>query len=185
MENNENGTTIPNEENGTQIDYETEYKKAVAEKEAFKAEAEKQKKLKDQYATENATYKKKEVEKMSDEEKKAKELQDLIDSRNQMEAELKAMRLEKDLLANGFTAEESDKLIKSQFGVKEIAEILKARLDEQAKSLKAGLIKDTTPSEPLGNGSTKTADISYAEKLAKSQFAGSDKLQKIKDYYKN
>lgn len=152
MENNENGVQTP--DNGTQIDYEAEYKKAVAERDAFRADAEKQKQLKDKYATENADYKRKEVEKMSDEEKKSKELQDLIDSKNKIEAELQQMRLEKDLLANGFTAEESAKLIGGNFSVKDIAEILKVRLDAQEKSLKAELIKGTTPATPMGNGTT-------------------------------
>lgn len=153
MENNEN-TGVQTPEQGTQIDYEAEYKKVVAERDAFRADAEKQKQLKDKYATENADYKRKEVEKMSDEEKKSKELQDLIDSKNKIEAELQQMRLEKDLLANGFTADESAKLINGKFAVKDIAEIFKARLDAQEKSLRAELIKDTTPATPMGNGTT-------------------------------
>lgn len=150
---NQEGAETPTE-NGTQIDYEAEYKKAVAERDAFKSEVEKQKQLKDKYATENADYKRKEVEKMSDEEKRANELKELIDSKNKMEAELKQMRLEKDLLANGFNAEESDKLIKGNFAVKDIADILKTRMEAQEKSIRAEMLKESTPKAPMGNGTT-------------------------------
>lgn len=139
----------------TQIDYESEYKKMLAERDSYKAEAEKQKGLKDKYASENADYKKKELDKMTDDEKKAKELQDLIDSKNKMEAEIKQMKLEKDLLANGFTAEESAKLINSNFSVKDIAEIIKEKVELAVKSAKAEMIKGTTPPAQMGNG---TAD---------------------------
>jgi len=180
---NQEGAETPNnagEPNAEQqIDYRAKYEEALLE-------IEKQKKVKDQYATENANYKKKEIEKMTDEEKKANELKELIDSKNKMEAELNQMRLEKDLLANGFTAEESEKLIKGNFAVKDIADIIKARLEASEKSIRAELIKNSTPTQPMGSGNTNTTTQgSYAEKLAKSQFEGSDKLQKIKDLYKN
>ena len=147
------GASTPDTTNTqTQIDYESEYKKMLAERDSYKAEAEKQKGLKDKYASENADYKKKELDKMTDDEKKAKELQDLIDSKNKMEAEIKQMKLEKDLLANGFTAEESQKLISSNFSVKDIAEIIKEKVDSAVKSAKAEMIKGTTPSAQMGNG---------------------------------
>lgn len=156
-----------------QIDYEAEYKKVVAERDAFKSEAEKQKQMKDKYATENAEYKKKEVAKMSDEEKKASELKELIESKNKMEAELKTMRLEKDLLSNGFTAEESELLIKDNFAVKTIADILKKRIEENTKSVTAGLIKKTTPSDPVGSdidkGKEKSAFAKYQESKKKTE----------------
>lgn len=151
----------------TQIDYESEYKKVLAERDSYKAEAEKQKGLKDKYASENADYKKKELDKMTDDEKKAKELQDLIDSKNKMEAEIKQMKLEKDLLANGFTAEESAKLINSNFSVKDIAEIIKEKVDLAVKSAKAEGIKDSTPSSPMGNGTT--TDPNQKSEFAKFQ----------------
>lgn len=155
----------------TQIDYESEYKKILAERDSYKAEAEKQKGLKDKYASENADYKKKELDKMTDDEKKAKELQDLIDSKNKMEAEIKQMKLEKDLLANGFTAEEGAKLIKSNFSVKDIAEIIKDKVDLAVKSAKAEMIKGTTPSVQMGNGTTNNAQ----EKTGFQKFQESQK----------
>ena len=158
MENNENGATTPNttEMDNAQppVDYKAKYEQALLE-------IEKQKKVKDQYATENANYKKKEQEKMTDDEKKQAELKELIESKNQIEAELQSMKLEKDLLANGFTAEESEKLIKGNFSVKDIADILKARLDANTKSVKAELIKGTTPATPLGTGTAKETKTDF------------------------
>lgn len=146
------GTTIPQTDTPPSIDYESEYKKMLAERDAFKAEAEKQKGLKDKYASENAGYKKKELEKMTDDEKRAKEYQDLVESKNKMEEEIRMMRLERDLLSNGFSAEESEKLIKSNFSVAEIANIVKTRVEDAVKSAKAEAIKTDTPSSLVGNG---------------------------------
>ena len=138
---------------GTQIDYEAEYNKMVAERDSYKAEAEKQKRMKDQYATENADYKKKAEAQMSDEEKRAKEMQDLIDGKKSLEAEVAKLKLERDFSANGFTAEETAKLIDGNFAPKDIAEIIKARVDEGVKSAKAEGIKSSTPDSLLGKGS--------------------------------
>ena len=158
----DNGTTPPTQS----IDYESEYKKMVAERDALKTEMEKQKGLKDKYATENAEYKKKELEKMSDEEKKAKELQDLIDSKTKIEAELQEMKLEKEIYAKGFTDDECAKLKKSGVSVSAIscfADILKARIEENTKNVKATLIKDTTPVEKLGKGTTENLLSDFAK----------------------
>lgn len=144
------GATTPETQN-TQVpekDYKHEYEKQLLEIEKLKTAISKTN-------SENAEYKRKELDKMTDDEKKAKELQDLIDSKNKMEAEIKQMKLEKDLLANGFTAEESAKLINSNFSVKDIAEIIKEKVDLAVKSAKAEMIKGTTPSAQMGNG---TAD---------------------------
>ena len=165
------GATTPTTDNGTtpptqSIDYESEYKKMVAERDALKTEMEKQKGLKDKYATENAEYKKKELEKMSDEEKKAKELQDLIDSKKKIETELQEMKLEKEIYAKGFTDDECAKLKKSGVSVNAIscfADILKARIEENTKNVKATLIKDTTPVEKLGKGTTENPLSDFAK----------------------
>lgn len=163
MENNENiGVPTP-ETTNTQVpekDYKHEYEKQLLEIEKLKNAISKTN-------SENAEYKRKELDKMTDDEKKAKEFQDLVESNNKMEAELKQMRLEKDLLANGFSAEESDKLIKGNFAVKDIADILKVRLEEQAKSIKAEMLKNTTPEAPMGNGTT--TDPKQKSEFAKFQ----------------
>ena len=143
---------------GTQIDYEAEYNKMVAERDSYKAEAEKQKRMKDQYATENADYKKKAEAQMSDDEKKAKEFQDLIDGKKSLEAEIAKLKLERDFSANGFTAEETAKLIDGNFAPKDIAEIIKARVDEGVKSAKAEATKSSTADGLLGNGTANKGD---------------------------
>lgn len=163
------GTTIPQTDTTPSIDYESEYKKMLAERDAFKAEAEKQKGLKDKYASENAGYKKKELEKMTDDEKRAKEYQDLVESKNKMEEEIRMMRLERDLLSNGFSAEESEKLIKSNFSVTEIANIVKTRVEDAVKSAKAEAIKTDTPSSLVGNGIAKGDGKSDFQKFQEKQ----------------
>ena len=157
MENNTNGVQTPNEGAGTQqqpVDYEKEFKALTEKYNSLNNDYIKKSDAYDKVSSENADYKRKERDKLSDEQKKAQELQDLIDGKNKIEAELKQMRLEKDLLANGFTADECTKLIDGNFAVKDIADILKARLELQEKSIRASLIKDTTPSQPMGNGTT-------------------------------
>lgn len=139
----------------TTINYEAEYKKAIAERDNAIAEANKQKGLKDKYASENAEYKRKAEAQMSEEEKRAKEWQEVLDSREQMQKELSQMKLEKALLSNGFTAEESEKLIKSNFAVKDIATIIKERVDTAVKSAQAEFTKNSTSKSLMGNG---TAD---------------------------
>lgn len=154
----EAGADAPNTDTQTQIDYESEYRKMLAERDAFKAEAEKQKGLKDKYASENAGYKKKELEKMTDDEKKAKEYQELVEAKNQMAEEIRTMKLERDLFANGFTAEESAKLVSSNFAIGDIkilTDIIKVRVEEAVKSAKAEGLKSSVQSSPMGNG---TAD---------------------------
>ena len=173
------GAATPSENGGTppSIDYESEYKKMVAERDSYKAEAEKQKGLKDKYASENADYKKKELDKMTDDEKKAKEYQELIEAKNKMEAEIKTMKLEKDLLSNGFTTEESAKLIKDNFAVSTIAEIVKNKVEEAVKSAKAELIKDTTPSSPMGKGTAEGNGKSDFQKFQESKKQTNNKVE--------
>lgn len=167
------GAETPTTNTQSTIDYESEYKKVLAERDSFKAEFEKQKGLKDNYAKENAEYKRKELEKMTDDEKKAKELQDLIESKNKMEAEIKLMKLEKDLLANGFTSEESEKLIKANISIsdmKVLTDIIKEKVETAVKSAKAEGVKETTPSSPMGKGTTKDAqDKTGFQKFQESQ----------------
>lgn len=147
---------VTTQQNDTQntIDYKVEYEKMLAERDSFKAEAEKQKGLKDKYASENADYKKKEIDKMSDDEKKAKEYQDLLESNQQMKAELEAIKLEKEIMAEGFTAEECAKLMESNRSPKVIAEIIKAKVEAGIKSINATLIKESTPTPLMGKGSS-------------------------------
>lgn len=144
----------------TTIDYEAEYKKVLAERDSYKLEAEKQKGLKDKYATENADYKRKAEAQMSEEEKRVKEQQEMQDKYKEMESKVAKMELEKDLLANGFTTEESEKLIKSNFAVKDIATIIKERVDTAVKSAQAEFTKNSTSKSLMGNGTADGQDKS-------------------------
>lgn len=151
-------TEVKTETNVTQIDYEAEYNKMVAERDSYKAEAEKQKRMKDQYATENADYKKKAEAQMSDEEKRAKEHKELLDSKANLEAEIAKLKLEKEFSAHGFSAEETAKLLDGNFAPKDIADIIKARVDEGVKSAKAEATKASTAETLLGNGTANKGD---------------------------
>lgn len=134
-------------------DYKKMYEETLKRAETAEAEAKKQKGLKDTYASENAEYKRKAEAQMTDDEKKAKELQELIDGKANLEAEVAKLKLEKDFASNGFSAEETDKLIGGNFAPKDIAEIIKARCDEAVKSAKAEATKHSTADNLLGNGS--------------------------------
>lgn len=180
MENN--GTVETNVGNNAEL--EAKLAEALKRAEIAEAEVTKQKNLKDTYAKENADYKRKAEAQMTEEEKRAKEWQEMLDSKNKMETELAQMKLEKECLANGFTAEESEKLIKGNFAVKDIAEIIKAKVDEAVKSAKAEMTKGSTSNGLLGSGST-SKETSYAETLAKKNFANNDELSKIKELYRN
>lgn len=171
------GATTPDNNGATppSIDYESEYKKVLAERDSYKAEAEKQKGLKDKYASENADYKKKEFDKLSEDEKKDKAYQDLVEAKNKMEDEIRVMKLEKDLLSNGFSPEQSAKLIKANISIgdmKVLTDIIKEKVDLAVKSAKAEMIKNTTPSSPVGsdttNGDEKTGFQKYQASLNKT-----------------
>lgn len=159
----DNGDTPPS------IDYESEYKKMVAERDSYKAEAEKQKGLKDKYATENADYKKKELDKMSDYDKVLKELEDSKNSNNALAEELRAIKLEREFLGEGFTVEEYAELSKEKFSAKSIATLLKSKVDEAVKSAKAEFIKGSTPKTPMGNGTASEKAESDFLKYQKSK----------------
>lgn len=156
----------------TTINYEAEYKKAIAERDNAIAEANKQKGLKDKYASENAEYKRKAEAQMSEEEKRVKEQQEMQDKYKEMESKVAKMELEKDLLANGFTTEESEKLIKSNFAVKDIATIIKERVDTAVKSAQAEFTKNSTSKSLMGNGTAN-------EKETKSDFQVYQESKKV------
>lgn len=175
MENNET-QNVETQNTQTQIDYESEYKKVLAERDSFKAEMEKQKGLKDKYASENADYKKKELDKLTDDEKKAKEYEDLVKSNNALAEELKAIKLEREFLSKGFTADEFGELSKNSFSAESIANLIKVRVEDAVKSTRAEFIKGTTPTQPMGKGTTNNAQEKSAFQLRQE---GKQKTEKI------
>lgn len=151
----ENAQTNTNVETPDNTDYKALYEQTLKRAETAEAEASKQKGLKDTYAKENAEYKRKEAAQLPEEERKAKERQELLDGKKNLEAEVAQLKLEKEFVANGFSAEETEKLIKGNFAVKDIADIIKARCEEAVKSAKAEATKSSTAETLLGNGSAK------------------------------
>lgn len=174
MENNENKDVTTSADvtpaaQGTTVDFEQECKKQALEIEKLKNAI-------SRTNAENAEYKRKELDKMTDDEKKAKEYQDLVARSEQMAAELKMMKLEKEALENGFSKDETEKLIKGNFSLKDIAEIMNARITENTKSVTAGLMKQTTPTEPIGNtttGGQKSNDfVAFQKKKEEKEVTG-------------
>lgn len=161
-----------------ETDYKKMYEDAIKRAESAEAEAKKQKGLKDSYASENAEYKRKAEAQMTDDEKKAKDLQDALDAKAKAEAEVAQLRLEKEFASNGFSAEETEKLIKGNFAVKDIADIIKARCDEAVKSAKAEATKTSTADTLLGNGSAKGDGKSDFQKHQESK-KSSDNIVKL------
>ena len=156
-----------------ETDYKALYEQTLARAELAEADRDKQKKQKDSYATENAEYKrqeadrkKKELESLPELEKLRQEYQASVESNKNYEAELNKLKTEKAILANGFTAEESEILIKGGCPielVKPLAEILKARTTELEKTIKAQLLKETTQPSPMGNGTVGKEKTGYQE----------------------
>lgn len=152
------------------IDYKAELEKMRAERDSYKADAEKQKAMKDQYATENKKYKDKEKEQMSEEQKRQQEYQDLVESANKMKAELENMKLEKEFISEGFTSEETSKLMSANFSAKSIAEIVKAKVEEAVKSAQAGMVKGTTPPPNVDNGKGEESQKTDFQKRQDERF---------------
>ena len=148
-----NAQTTENTVVTPETDYKALYEQTLKRAESAEAEANKQKGLKDNYAKENAEYKRKAEAQMTDDEKKAKEWQELLDGKAELEAKVARFELEKQFVANGFSAEETEKLINGNFAAKDIAEIIKARCDEAVKSAEAEGVKNSTPDGLLDKGS--------------------------------
>lgn len=149
MENNEIETQT---QNNSTIDYESEYKKMTAEMTRLKEAMSKTN-------SENAEYKKKERERLSDDEKKSLEFKELVESKNKIEAELQQMKLEKDFLANGFSQDECDNLLKNNCSPKSIAEIIKVRVEQAVSSEKANQVKNSTPQTPIGKATAEKSSF--------------------------
>lgn len=125
---------------------------AIKRAEAAEAEASKQKGLKDTYAKENAEYKRKQEAQMSDEEKRAKEMQELAERAANAEKKMAEMEHRQSGLENGFTADEVAKLVGTGIDFKILKDIIAARVEEAVKSAKAEATKTSTTDPLLGNG---------------------------------
>ena len=171
-------------------DYKALYEQTLARAEAAEADRDKQKKQKDNYATENADYKrqeaerkKKELDSLPEVERLQKELEASQKATTEANAKIAEMEHRQSGLENGFTADEVAKLAGSNVDFKILKEIISARIEEAVKSAQAEGVKNSTPDSLLGNGNTNT-NVSYAETLAKKSFANGDELAKIKQLYK-
>ena len=163
MENNAktNETNVVTNE----TDYKALYEQTLARAESAEAEATKQKGFKDSYAKENAEYKrqeaerkKKELDSLPEVERLTKELEAERNARKADTAEIAKLKLEKEFSANGFSAEETAKLMDGNFAPKDLADIIKARVDEAVNSAKAEANATSTADSLLGNATAKKGD---------------------------
>lgn len=145
-------------ENVDIAELQTQLQAALARATAAEAEAEKQKKQKDNYAKENADYKRKAEAQMSEEEKRAQELQELTERATNAEQKLAELEQRHSGLENGFTTEEIDKLKGSKVDFSVLKEIILARVEEAVKSAKAEANATSTADNLLGNGSANKGD---------------------------
>lgn len=172
-----------NEQNGVQtgtqtIDYEKEFKALQDKYNSLNDNYMKKSDAFDKVSSEVADFKRQQRDNMSEAQKQAEAQKELMESVKRLEAENANFKREKEILANGFTAEECEKLMKGEMAVSVFAEILKARLEENTKSVQASLIKTTTPNAPLGNettsdpGTAKSDFAKYQEAKAKADTSG-------------
>lgn len=146
------------ENNNANNDLQAQLAEALKRAENAEAEVVKQKNLKDNYAKENAEYKRKEAASMTDEEKREQERKTLEERATNAEKRLAEMEHKQKGLENGFTADEIAKLGACTVDFKALKEIVSARVEEAVKSAKAEFTKNSTSNGLLGNGTTNSAD---------------------------
>ncbi len=162
MENAQTETKETQNQNN-EIDYKAEYEKFEAEKKRLNEEIEKQKKLKDQYATENAEYKKQKQAQMTDDEKKAQEIKDMTDNNAKLQAEINQLKLERECLSNNFSTEETKIFVDNKIpfdAIKPIADLIKGKVEEAVKSAKAEFTKSSTSQGLAGKGTATKGEKS-------------------------
>lgn len=151
MENNEQNMAQAEPQN---VDYEKEFKALQDKYKVLNDNYLKKSDAFDKVSSEVADFKRQQRDNMTEAQKQAEAQKELMESVKRLEAENLNYKREKEILANGFTAEECDKLMKGDMSISVFAEILKSRLEENTKSVQANLIKNSTPNAPLGNGTT-------------------------------
>lgn len=162
-----------NEQNGVQtetqtVNYEQMFKDLQGKYNSLNENYTKKSEALDRVSSEVADYKRQQKENMSKEQQEAEEKKETLARLQELEAQNANYRLEKEILASGFTAEECEKLMKGNMAVGVFAEILKARLEENTKSVTANLIKQSTPDAPIGNGTAKDTETGF-QKFQKNQ----------------
>lgn len=161
MENNENNGATTQDSPNTVADernYKQEYENQKLEIERLKNAISKTNSENAEYKRQEVERKKKELDSLPEVERLTKELEAERNAREAEKAEIARLKLEKEFSANGFSAEETAKLIDGNFAPKDIADIIKARVDEGVKSAKAEATKSSTAETLLGNGTANKGD---------------------------
>lgn len=151
-------TDVPDISNKS-IDYKAEFEKQLAEYQKLKS-------VIDKTNSENADYKRKERERMTEDEKRQLAEKEKGDYIQKLEKQTRKYELEKTMLGKGFSEEETNVLIEKvddpKSMVETMAEILKSRIDINAKQVKAQTLKTNTP---MPEASTGTGFMSKLDEL--------------------
>jgi len=153
------GTQSATEPVANKIDYKAEFDKLSAEYQKLKLAL-------DKTNSENADYKRKERERLTDDEKRTLAEQERLEYIKKLEQSNKKFELEKTMLAKGFSQEETNVLVENASDPKAMAEtmadILQARLLNNSKQVKAQILKSNTD---IPDGSSNSKPLSRKDEL--------------------
>ena len=153
------GTQSATEPVANKIDYKAEVDKLTAEYQKLKLAL-------DKTNSENADYKRKERERLSDDDKRTLAEQERLEYIKKLEQSNKKFELEKTMLAKGFSQDETNVLVENASDPKAMAEtmadILQARLLNNSKQVKAQILKSNTD---IPDGSSNSKPLSRKDEV--------------------
>lgn len=169
--------------NETQTDFKALYEKAKNDLEIAKSDLAKKSEAFDKASSEVAEFKRKQKDAMTEDEKRKAEFDAIIESNKNFEIEIAKLKTEKELATNGFNAEESELLLKCNCPldlIKPLAELKAKWLEENEKSIRAGLLKEKNISAPKGGVVSPTKEESdfakYQKEKESKEVSGTVKL---------
>ena len=153
------GTQSATEPVANKIDYKAEVDKLTAEYQKLKLAL-------DKTNSENADYKRKERERLTDDEKRTLAEQERLEYIKKLEQSNRKFELEKTMLAKGFSQDETNVLVENASDPKAMAEtmadILQARLLNNSKQVKAQILKSNTD---IPDGSSNSKPLSRKDEV--------------------
>jgi len=153
------GTQSATEPVANKIDYKAEVDKLTAEYQKLKLAL-------DKTNSENADYKRKERERLTDDEKRTLAEQERLEYIKKLEQSNRKFELEKTMLAKGFSQDETNILVENASDPKAMAEtmadILQARLLNNSKQVKAQILKSNTD---IPDGSSNSKPLSRKDEI--------------------
>lgn len=139
------------------------------------------------------SYKDKEKESLSADERTKYELQKLTEDLEAQKQELSKYKLKEQIIKSGFSTEECEQIMAAQEKGENLAgvyaSIMKERTEAAVKSAQAEMIKAGTPPAPNGSddilaaGKDKSPDVALAEELARENLTDTQGIDSIKSSY--